>query len=217
MFVYPFMSPPCVSSKFDLIHCDLWTSLVVSVSCYKYYLVVTNTIWLQLMIALTTCALFLYDSDLKLSICLLSSSPTSPHNLALASRLSSATMGTSLTTPAPATSSSPKASIYASLAPTPRLKMVKLNALFAPSIMSFAHCSFRRLCLPPSGWRPSPWRLCCLRSCPPRLYSYPHLTLPCTACRRCMITYESSTASVIQICPPPLLINSLLGLPCASS
>ena len=38
-----------VSSKFDLIHCDLWTSPVVSVSGYKYYLVIlddcTHYLW----------------------------------------------------------------------------------------------------------------------------------------------------------------------------
>jgi len=37
------------SSKFDLIHCDLWTSPVVSVSGYKYYLVIlddcTHYLW----------------------------------------------------------------------------------------------------------------------------------------------------------------------------
>jgi hypothetical protein len=27
---------------FDLVHCDLWISLVLSVSCYKYYLVILN-------------------------------------------------------------------------------------------------------------------------------------------------------------------------------
>ena len=31
-----------VSSKFDLIHCDLWTSPVVNVSGYKYYLVILD-------------------------------------------------------------------------------------------------------------------------------------------------------------------------------
>jgi hypothetical protein len=38
-----------VSNKFDLIHCDLWTSPVVSVSGYKYYLVIlddcTHYLW----------------------------------------------------------------------------------------------------------------------------------------------------------------------------
>jgi hypothetical protein len=30
----------CADNNFDLIHCDLWTSPVVSVSVYKYYLVI---------------------------------------------------------------------------------------------------------------------------------------------------------------------------------
>ena len=91
------------------------------------------------------------------------------------------TTGKNLTTLGPVTSSSLRASMFACLAPTPRHKMVKLNALFAPSIMSFAHCSFMRPCLLPTGWRPSLQRLFCLTSCPPRLqFSMPHLALPGT-------------------------------------
>jgi hypothetical protein len=37
------------SNKFDLVHCDLWTSPIVSVSGYKYYLVIlddfTHYLW----------------------------------------------------------------------------------------------------------------------------------------------------------------------------
>jgi hypothetical protein len=36
------MSNSCALRPFDLIHCDLWTSLVVSVSGYKYYLVILD-------------------------------------------------------------------------------------------------------------------------------------------------------------------------------
>ena len=32
----------CASSHFDLIHCDIWTSPIVSVLGYKYYLVILN-------------------------------------------------------------------------------------------------------------------------------------------------------------------------------
>ena len=43
------VSISCASSKFDLIHCDLWTSPVVSISSYKYYLVIlddcTHYLW----------------------------------------------------------------------------------------------------------------------------------------------------------------------------
>ena len=133
----------CIS-KFDLIHCDIWTSPVVSISGYKYYLVILSTR-------------------------LLTSSPTPPLNLALASKLCSATMGESLTTPAPYNSSSPRAFTFACPALTPRLKKVKLNELFALSIMLFAPCSFRHPCLPPTGWRPFPRRLFFSTYCPPIL------------------------------------------------
>jgi hypothetical protein len=36
------LSTTCAVNKFDLIHCDLWTSPVVSVSGYKYYLVIID-------------------------------------------------------------------------------------------------------------------------------------------------------------------------------
>jgi hypothetical protein len=35
-------STSCADNNFDLIHCDLWTSPVVSVSGYKYYLVILD-------------------------------------------------------------------------------------------------------------------------------------------------------------------------------
>jgi hypothetical protein len=31
-----------MDNNFDLIHCDLWTSSIVSISSYKYYLVILN-------------------------------------------------------------------------------------------------------------------------------------------------------------------------------
>jgi hypothetical protein len=43
------------TSKFDLIHCDLWTSPVISVSGFKYYLVI-----------LDDCSHFLWTFPLKL-------------------------------------------------------------------------------------------------------------------------------------------------------
>ncbi|XP_066390058.1 uncharacterized protein [Miscanthus floridulus] len=150
MFVCSFIRPPLVS---------LASLILFIVTCGHLQLsvfLVTNTIWSYLMIALTACGLFLCDSNLTLTVRLPTSSPTPPPNLAPTSRLSSVTTGKSLTTLAPVTSSSPRASIFACPTPTLCLKMVKSNALFAPSIMSFAHCSFRRLCLPPIGRRPSP-------------------------------------------------------------
>jgi hypothetical protein len=39
----PFISSnACVGNIFDLIHCDLWISIVVSASDYKYYLVILD-------------------------------------------------------------------------------------------------------------------------------------------------------------------------------
>jgi hypothetical protein len=39
----PFISyNSCADNNFDLIHCDLWTSPIVSVSRYKYYLVILD-------------------------------------------------------------------------------------------------------------------------------------------------------------------------------
>jgi hypothetical protein len=39
----PFVSSnSCADNNFDLIHCDIWTSPVVSVSGYKYYLVILD-------------------------------------------------------------------------------------------------------------------------------------------------------------------------------
>ena len=38
----PFHSSSHAARIFDLVHCDLWTSPVISISGYKYYLVVVN-------------------------------------------------------------------------------------------------------------------------------------------------------------------------------
>jgi hypothetical protein len=35
-------STPCASKIFDLIHCDLWTSPIPSVTGYKYYLIILD-------------------------------------------------------------------------------------------------------------------------------------------------------------------------------
>ena len=37
-----FSSSLYATHAFDLVHCDLWTSLVPSISAYKYYLVVVD-------------------------------------------------------------------------------------------------------------------------------------------------------------------------------
>ena len=163
MFVCPFMCPPLVRLASLILFTVIYGPLQLSAS------LVINTIWSYLMIALIICGHFLYDLNLTLSARLLTSSPTPPLSLAPASKPSSATTGKSLITPAPATSSSPRASTFACPALTPRLRTVKLSALFALQIMLFAPYSFRRPCLPPTGRRLSPRRLFSSTYCPPRL------------------------------------------------
>jgi len=206
MFDCPFIRPPLVR---------LASLILFTVICgpprLSVFLVI-NITWLYLMTALITCGHFLCDSNLTLSARWPSSSPTSPLSLTHVSNLSSATMGKSSTIRALATSSSLRAFIFACPAPTPRLRTVKLNALFVPLIMLFAHCSFRRPCLPPIGWRPSPLPLSSSTYCLPRLSSSLRLTLHYSqSCLR-MIIFGSLVASVTPTCLPPLLINSLLGL-----
>jgi hypothetical protein len=39
----PFVSSnSCADNKFDLIHCDMWTSPIISIFGYKYYLIVLD-------------------------------------------------------------------------------------------------------------------------------------------------------------------------------
>ena len=163
MFVCPFMCPHLVRLA------SLISFIVIYGPLQLLASLVINTIWSYLMIALIICGLFLYDLNLTLSARSLNSSPMPPLSLALASKPFSAITGKSLTTPAPAISFSPRAFTSACPAPTHRPRMVKLNALFALSIMLFAPCSFRRPCLPGTGWRPSPRRLFSSTYCPPKL------------------------------------------------
>jgi hypothetical protein len=77
---------------FDLIHYHLWTSLVVSVSGHKYYLLIIDDhfhfVWT-----------FLLQVKSHTFFTLSFFSPLSPHSLAAPSKLFSATMAVSLTTP----------------------------------------------------------------------------------------------------------------------
>jgi hypothetical protein len=87
------------NNNFDLIHCDLLTSPTISISGYKYYLVVlddrSHFVW--------TFSLHVkYDTFSTLSIFSL----MSPHSLAAPSKPSNATMAVRLTTP-PLAHSSP--------------------------------------------------------------------------------------------------------------
>jgi hypothetical protein len=121
-----------VEKAFDLLHLDLWTSPVISVSGLKYYLVIlddfTHYLWTfplkQKSDTFTTCPIFLL-------MLLLSS-------VAL-SKLYNATTDVSLTTRPPGPSSCPKAPSSGCRAPSPH-KMVKTNVLFVPLKISFTRC-----------------------------------------------------------------------------
>jgi hypothetical protein len=79
-------------NNFDLIHCDLWTSPIVSISGYKYYQVIlddgSHFVW-------TFPLRFKSDTFSTLSKKLLMSS----HSLVAPSKSSSTTMDVSLTMP----------------------------------------------------------------------------------------------------------------------
>jgi hypothetical protein len=119
-----------VEKTFDLLHLDLWTSLVISVFGSKYYLVIlddfTHYLWTfplkQKSDTFTTLSIFLL-------MLLLS--------LAALSNLYNVTTDVSLTTHPPGPSSCPKALSCRCCAPTRPHKMMKLNVLFVPLTMSF--------------------------------------------------------------------------------
>jgi hypothetical protein len=118
------MSNSRASHAFDLIHCDLWTSPVVSVSGYKYYLVI-----------LDDCTHYTWTFPLRLKsdtfgtlthffpMCVCSSAPPS--------RQSSATTAVNSTILRPARSSSLMESFFACPARTLHSKMGGLSAFFA--------------------------------------------------------------------------------------
>jgi hypothetical protein len=82
----PFVSSNnCANNNFNLIHCDLWTSPIVSISSYKYYLVIlddhSHFVW--------TFSLCINSNTFST---LSKKSLMSPHSLAAPSKLSSTTM-----------------------------------------------------------------------------------------------------------------------------
>jgi hypothetical protein len=125
-------------NNFDLIHCDLWTSPIVSISSYKYYLVIlddhSHFVW-------TFPLLVKSDTFSTLSIFLL----IFPHSLAALSKPSSATMTVSLITPPLTHSSPPKGFFYECLVPTLHRRTVKPSASSVPSIICCAPYFFRFL------------------------------------------------------------------------
>jgi hypothetical protein len=135
----PFVSSnSCADNNFDLIHCGLWTSPVVSVSG-------SNIIWLSLMITSILCGLFLCALNLTLFALHQKISLMSPHSLAALSKSSSAIMVVSSITPPLAYSSPPNRYFCGCLVPTLLHIMVKLSASFAPSIICYVPYFFRHL------------------------------------------------------------------------
>jgi hypothetical protein len=129
----PFVSSNSrADNNFDLVHCDIWTSPVVSISGYKYYLVI-----------LDDHSHFVWTFPLRVKSDIFSL--MSPHSLAAPSQQSSATMVVSSITPPLAHSSPPKGYFCGCFVPTLLHKTVKSDASFAPSIICYVPCSFRLL------------------------------------------------------------------------
>jgi hypothetical protein len=125
----PFVSSASgADNNFDLIHCDLWTSPVVSISGCKYYLVILNYhshfVWtFPLRVKSNTFSTLSYFSHLF------------SHSLTTSSNSSSVTMVVSSTMPPPAHSLPPLRSSYGCPTHTAIHRTVKSSALFAPSII----------------------------------------------------------------------------------
>jgi hypothetical protein len=114
-----------VDNIFDLIHYDLWTSPVVSVSGHKYFLLIIDD---RSHYVLTFCLQVKSDTFSTLSIFL----PLSPYSLAAPSKLFSATTAVSSTMP-PLKHSLPLMGwFYGYPAPTTLRRTVKPSVLFTP-------------------------------------------------------------------------------------
>jgi hypothetical protein len=118
----PFTSSlPRATKNFDLIHCDLWTYPIVSVSGFKYYLVIIDDY-----------SHFLWTFPLPLKFdafpTISNFSPMCPLNLVALSSQFNVTMVGNLIIPLPALSFLPKVYPYACLAHTPHSKTGKPSA-----------------------------------------------------------------------------------------
>jgi hypothetical protein len=125
-------------NNFDLIHCDLWTSPVVSISGDKYYLVIlddhSHFVWtFSLRVKSDTFSTLSHFSLMSL------------HSLTAPSKQSSVTMTVSSITPPLAHALPPKRYFCGCLILTLLRRTVKPNASFAPSIICCVPCSFRLL------------------------------------------------------------------------
>jgi hypothetical protein len=135
----PFVSSTSRTDNiFHLMHCGLLTSPIVSVSGYKYYLVIfddhSHFVW--------TFPLHV-KSDTFSTLSLFS--PMSSHSLIAPSKLSSVRMVVSSITPPLAHSLPPKGYFCGCLVHTLLRIMVKPSASFPPSIICCIHCFFRLL------------------------------------------------------------------------
>jgi hypothetical protein len=168
----PFVSSNSrVDNFFDLIHCDLWTSPVVSVSGYKYYLIIlddhSHFVWTFPLHVKS-------DTFFTLSIFSL----MSLHSLATSSKPSSATIVASLITPPLAHSSPSKGYFCGCIVHTPLRRTVKPSASFASLIICYVPCFLGFCSISPLG-RSAPHRLIFVESPPHKAISTtnPYFTL----------------------------------------
>jgi hypothetical protein len=136
----PFVSSASrAENNFDLIHCDLWTSPIISISRCMYYLVI-----------LDDHSHFLWTFPLSVKSntfpTLSNFSPLFPRTLAAPLKLSSVTTVVSSIMP-PLVHSLPLVALSCGCpAHTPLIRIVKPSVLFTPSIICSALCCFRPLC-----------------------------------------------------------------------
>jgi len=140
----------------------------------------------------------------------------SPRSLVSPFRVSSAIMVARSTTTLPTLSSSPTVSSSGCLVHIPRLKIVKLNALSEPSIMSFAFSYFRLVSHQLIGLRPSPPPHCSLTFSLPRHSISPPLIWYYMGLHPLMSIFVFLGAVAIPTFQPPLPTNSPPAPPCVS-
>jgi hypothetical protein len=122
-------------------------------------------------------------------------------------KLCNVTTGASLTTPAPAHSSSPTVSYYACPVPTPHLRTVKLSTSSVLPIAPFALFSFRPASHRPSGLKHSTRQHFFSTFYPPRPFIFLLLTSPSSKLYPPMNTFACSVALAIPTYLPPLATN----------
>jgi hypothetical protein len=130
-------------SRFDLVHCDLWTSLVTSISSFKYYLVIldhTHYLW--------TFPLRLKSDTFSTLANFFSYVKTQFGTTVKAIQCDN---GCEFDTPAPTPFSPLMVSCCACRAPTPQPKMGRLSVSTILLTTLCGLCCFRPAFRPPSG------------------------------------------------------------------